>query len=197
LLLKYYRRRDMAKSKLRKDDYVMIIAGKDKGKTAQIISVDTENNRVFVEGTGLSTVNTKAVKARKANEKGGLVKMPGSVDISNVLPVCAACNKPTRIGVSIVDGNKVRVCKKCGEVLVTKKASAKAAAKATVRKKTAVKKADAEVQNTEVIAPVTETATIAPVEEKEVKKTTATVRTKKKVESADSDKKDVGNSDNK
>lgn len=187
----------MAKSKLRKDDYVMIIAGKDKGKTAQIISVDTENNRVFVEGTGLSTVNTKAVKARKANEKGGLVKVPGSVDISNVLPVCAACNKPTRIGVSIVDGNKVRVCKKCGEVLVTKKASAKAAAKATVRKKTAVKKADAEVQNTEVIAPVTETATIAPVEEKEVKKTTATVRTKKKVESADSDKKDVGNSDNK
>lgn len=187
----------MAKSKLRKDDYVMIIAGKDKGKTAQIISVDNENNRVFVDGTGLSTVNTKAVKARKANEKGGLIKMPGSIDMSNVLPVCAACNKPTRIGVAIVDGNKVRVCKKCGEVLVTKKASAKAVAKATVRKKTAVKKVDVETQDTEVKTPIAETEITVPAEKTEVKKTTATVRTKKKVENTDSDKDNVGSSDKK
>ena len=91
----------------------------------------------MVEGEGLATVNTKAVKARKANDKGGLVKQPGSVDISNVMPICSACNKPTRVGYRMEDGKRVRYCKKCGAVLVTKKAAKakKATTKAAVRKK--------------------------------------------------------------
>ena len=127
----------MTKYSVKKDDYVMIIAGKDKGKTAQVTAINTEKHRVLVEGEGLATVNTKAVKARKANDKGGLVKQPGSVDISNVMPICSACNKPTRVGYRMEDGKRVRYCKKCGAVLVTKKAAKakKATTKAAVRKK--------------------------------------------------------------
>ncbi len=128
----------MAKYSVKKEDYVMIIAGKDKGKTAQVTAIDTDKHRVLVEGNDLVTVNTKAVKARKANEQGGLVKQPGSVDISNVMPICAACGKPTRVGIREEDGKRVRYCKKCGATLVTKKATKAAAKKttrATVRKK--------------------------------------------------------------
>ncbi len=126
----------MTKYSVKKDDYVMIIAGKDKGKTAQVTAVNTASHRVLVEGDGLATVNTKAVKARKANDQGGLVKQPGSVDISNVMPICSACNKPTRVGYRVEDGKRVRYCKKCGAVLVTKKAQkAKKTTKAAVRKK--------------------------------------------------------------
>ena len=112
----------MTKYSVKKDDYVMIIAGKDKGKTAQVTAVNTEAHRVLVEGEGLATVNTKAVKARKANDQGGLVKQPGSVDISNVMPICSACNKPTRVGHVFIEGEgktsrrKRRMCKKCKAV---------------------------------------------------------------------------------
>ncbi|HHX49282.1 MAG TPA: 50S ribosomal protein L24 [Clostridiales bacterium] len=137
----------MAKRNIIKDDYVMIIAGKDKGKTAQVVSVNHKTNRVFIEGQGLATQTTKAVKAQRATDVGGLVKRPGSVDVSNVMPICSACNNPTRVGHTEVDGKHVRVCKKCGEVLVTKKSAARTVKKATkakaaVRKKTAKKTED-------------------------------------------------------
>lgn len=135
-------------SSVKKNDYVMIIAGKDKGKQGQILSIDTDNNRAAVEGKGLS-VKKKAVKARKASDKGGIIEMPITVDVSNLMPICAACNKPTRVGNEERDGKKVRICKKCGAVLETKKAVEKKA-KATTRKKT--KKA-AEAAETVATAP--------------------------------------------
>ncbi|HIU99791.1 MAG TPA: 50S ribosomal protein L24 [Candidatus Stercoripulliclostridium merdipullorum] len=134
----------MAKFSVKKDDYVMIIAGKDKGKTAQVLAVNKDNHRVLIEGKGLVTVNKKAVKARKASDKGGIIEQPGSVDISNVMPVCSACNTPTRVGYAEQDGKKVRICKKCGAVLVTKKPA---------QKKTRAKKADADAAATTEAAP--------------------------------------------
>ncbi|MDR0855234.1 MAG: 50S ribosomal protein L24 [Christensenellaceae bacterium] len=126
---------------VKKGDFVKVIAGKDKGKTAQVTAVNAETHRVQIEGKDLKTVNIKAVKARKANEKGGLVKQAGSVDISNVLPVCAACGKATRVGYKVLEnGEKVRICKKCGEVLVTEKAATKRASKAEAKADTANKK---------------------------------------------------------
>ncbi|MFA5449519.1 MAG: 50S ribosomal protein L24 [Clostridia bacterium] len=113
----------MAKYSIKKDDFVMIIAGKDKGKTAQVIAINAAKHRVLVEGKDLNTVNKKAVKARKATDKGGLIEQPGSVDISNVMPICSACGKPTRVGRGEKDGEKIRICKKCGAELITKKAS--------------------------------------------------------------------------
>lgn len=121
------------KLSVKKGDFVKIIAGQDKGKTGQILSVDTDKGRVVVEGKDIAHAK-KAVKARKASDKSGIITIPKSIDVSNVMPVCAECGKATRVKHAIVDGKKVRVCK-CGAVLETKKIKDDKKAKATVRKK--------------------------------------------------------------
>ncbi len=127
------------KLSVKKGDYVKIIAGSDKGKTAQIIAVDLDKGRVTVEGKDVGQVK-KAVKARKASDKSGIINMPKTVDASNVMPICASCGKATRVKHAIVDGKKVRMCK-CGAVLETKKKEEKKA-KATVRKRSTKKAAE-------------------------------------------------------
>lgn len=124
---------------VKKGDYVMIISGKDKGKPCLVTGVDTAKGRALVEGKDLKTVNKKAVKGRKASDRSGIIEQPGTVDISNLMPICSACNKPSRIKKQEIDGKKQRICVKCGEVLVTKKPAPekKAKAKATVRRKSA------------------------------------------------------------
>ncbi len=144
---------------VKKGDFVKIIAGNDKGKFGQIVAIDRENGRVTVEGKDLSVVK-KAVRARKANDKAGIVEMPKTYDISNVMPVCAACGKATRVRHAIVNGKKVRICAKCGEVLETKKAEKK---KTTTRRK----------KTTTTTATTDATATEAP---------KTTVRRRKKTE---------------
>lgn len=139
---------------VKKGDYVKIIAGNDKGKFGQIVGVDRKNGRVAVEGKDLSVVK-KAMRARKATDKAGIIELPKTTDISNVMPVCAACGKPTRVRHQEVDGKKVRVCAKCGAVLETKKAKEDKKAKATVRKR---KKAD---ESAEVVENNTTTTTDA------------------------------------
>jgi len=143
---------------VRKGDFVKIIAGADKGKTAQIVAVDPDSGRVMLEGKDIGVVH-KSKKARKANDKSGIVSMNKTVDASNVMPVCAACGKPTRVKHKIVDGKKFRVCE-CGEVLETRKLKEeKKAAKASVRKR---KKEEAEkIAAPEIEVPVKadETAT--------------------------------------
>lgn len=162
------------KLSVKKGDFVKIIAGSDKGKTAQIVAVDTEKGRVTVEGKDVGQVK-KAVKARKASDRSGIINMPKTIDASNVMPICAACGKPTRVKHAVVDGKKVRMCK-CGAVLETKKVKEEKKAKATVRKRT--KKAEAEnVSSTAIdksveaavgVAP-TATETVEPAETAETK----------------------------
>ncbi|HKL73558.1 MAG TPA: 50S ribosomal protein L24 [Clostridia bacterium] len=150
---------------VKKGDYVKIIAGDDKGKMAQIIAVNTDKGRVFLEGKDIS-VAKKAKKSRKANDKSGIITIPKSISVSNVMPVCASCGKTTRVKYSEVDGKKVRTCE-CGAVLETKKVATKEEkkAKATVRKK---------VKATEEIAVNTaEETTVAATEEKVVEATEA------------------------
>ena len=134
--------------KIKQNDTVYVIAGKDKKATGRVISVDTEANKIKVEGV---CVQTKHQKARRANETSGIVKVTGSIDASNVMIVCPACGKNTRVGYSIAGDKKIRVCKKCGKPLdvkaEVKKATKKAAAKKTdaaekKTRKTAAKKAD-------------------------------------------------------
>ncbi|MBR1747467.1 MAG: 50S ribosomal protein L24 [Clostridia bacterium] len=123
------------KLSVKKGDFVKIIAGSDKGKTAQIIAVDAEAGRVTVEGKDVSQ-NKKAVKARKASDRSGIINMPKTIDVSNVMPICAACGKAVRVKHSVdAEGKKVRICGKCGAVLETKKKEEKKA-KTTVRKRT-------------------------------------------------------------
>ena len=130
-------------SLLKKGDAVKIIAGNDNGKTGTIIAIDRKANRVAVQGEGVS-MSKNFVKPRNAQEKGGIVDKERFIDVSNVMVICPACNKATKIAVKDVDGKKVRVCKHCGASLDEAKASAKKAAakKTTATKKTTAKKAE-------------------------------------------------------
>ena len=94
-------------------DRVVVIAGKDKGKIGNIKKVDTEKGKVIVEGANMVTKAQKPQPA--AGIQGGLIKLEAPIESSNVMVVCPACDKPTRIKHAVVDGKKVRVCKKCGE----------------------------------------------------------------------------------
>ena len=100
---------------VKKTDRVVIIAGKDKGKMGNIKKVDLEKARVIVKGENMITKAQKPQPA--AGIQGGLIKMEAPIDSSNVMIVCPACDKATRVETKIVDGKKVRVCKKCGEQL--------------------------------------------------------------------------------
>ena len=122
--------------KIKKNDTVYVVAGKDKKSTGKVLSVDTEANMIKVEGV---CVQRKHRKARKAGETSGIVSQVGSINASNVLIVCPACGRNTRVGY-VVDGDKkVRVCKKCGASLDVKPEAKKTAKKAAAATKTAAK----------------------------------------------------------
>ena len=93
----------------------MVIAGKDKGKIGNVKKVDLEKGRVIVEGANMVTKAQKPQPA--AGIQGGLIKLEAPIDSSNVMIICPACEKATRIKYDVVDNKKVRVCKKCGEKL--------------------------------------------------------------------------------
>lgn len=101
------------KFKIRKDDTVEIIAGKDKGKRGSVIRVIRDKDRVIVSGANLVK---KAMKKRSQQDQGGIVEVEAPVHISNVAIVCKKCG-PTRIGYKLDGDKKTRVCRKCGETL--------------------------------------------------------------------------------
>ena len=97
--------------KIRKDDKVVVIAGSDKGKQGKVLSVDPKANKVIVEGV---QVASKHYKARRQGEEGGIIKKETPVFASKVMLVCPKCGKATRVGHAVIEGKKVRACKKCG-----------------------------------------------------------------------------------
>jgi large subunit ribosomal protein L24 len=99
------------KYKIKKNDNVEIITGKDRGKTGRVLRLDKENGRVYIEGRNMVK---KAMKQRKQNQKGGIVEIEAAIDISNVMILCKKCGK-TRLGNKIEKDKKVRICKKCGD----------------------------------------------------------------------------------
>ena len=101
------------KYKLRKEDTVEIIAGKDKGKRGRILKIIRDKDRVVVEG---ANIVKKAKKRRNQQDRGGIIEVEAAVHYSNIAMVCKKCG-PTRIGYKIEGENKTRVCKKCGEAL--------------------------------------------------------------------------------
>ncbi len=96
-------------------DRVVITAGKDKGKEGNIKKALPSEGKVIVEGANMITKATKANPAYGI--QGGLIKKEAPLDSSNVMVICPSCSKPTRIAHKVVEGKKVRVCKKCGEQL--------------------------------------------------------------------------------
>jgi large subunit ribosomal protein L24 len=101
---------------IRKNDNVVVVTGKDRGKRGRVLKVVPEKNRLVVEGVNIIKRHTKPNPQR--NIKGGLVEREAALHASNVQVVCPECGKPTRIGKKILgDGRKVRVCRKCEGVV--------------------------------------------------------------------------------
>ena len=101
------------KYKLRKEDLVQVIAGKDKGKQGKILKIDRDKGRVIIAGINMIK---KAMKKKKQTDRGGIVEIEAPLDISNVMIVCKKCG-PVKIGYKIDGDTKKRVCRKCGEAL--------------------------------------------------------------------------------
>ena len=99
---------------VKKGDKVMVISGKDKGKTGVILASYPKQSRVIVEGVNIVK---KHSKPSQMNPQGGILSQEAPVHVSNVMPIDPKSGEPTRVGYKTVDGKKVRVAKKSGEVL--------------------------------------------------------------------------------
>ncbi|MBR0352519.1 MAG: 50S ribosomal protein L24 [Oscillospiraceae bacterium] len=97
--------------KIKKDDKVVVLAGKDKGKQGKVLIADPKGGKVVVEGVNVAT---KHQKPQGQNREGGIIKIETPIYVSKVQLVCPKCGKETRVGYKLADGKKVRVCKKCG-----------------------------------------------------------------------------------
>lgn len=96
---------------IKKDDKVVVLSGKDKGKTGKVLSADPRNGKVLVEGVNVAT---KHQAPKKQGDEGGIIKAETPIYVSKVQLVCPKCGKPTRVAHKIADGKKSRVCLKCG-----------------------------------------------------------------------------------
>lgn len=101
---------------VKKDDEVLVLAGKDQGKRGKVLRVFPARNRAVVENINFIRRHTRPNPQR--NIKGGIVEREAPVQLSKLMVVCRECSRPARVGfVILADGKKVRVCKKCGGTL--------------------------------------------------------------------------------
>ncbi len=101
------------KIRIKKDDKVKVLTGKDKGKIGKVLKVVKKTNRVVVENINVVKVHQRP---SQASPQGGIVDKAMPIDISNLMLMCNSCVKPTRIGIKqLEDGKRVRICKKCDQ----------------------------------------------------------------------------------
>ena len=106
----------MSLMRIKKNDTVMVISGKDKDKQGVVIDVLSKKgkvDKVRIQGLGLVVRHSKA---RKQGEVSSIKKMETYFDVSKVMPVCASCKKPCRLNTTLVEGKKARMCNRCEEV---------------------------------------------------------------------------------
>jgi large subunit ribosomal protein L24 len=107
--------RGAVKYPIRKNDMVMVIAGRERGKTGKVLKVIPDRARVIVERMN---VVKRHSKPRGAASPGGIVEKEAPIAISNVMVFCEKCNAPVRVGTKVAaDGTRSRVCRRCGEAL--------------------------------------------------------------------------------
>jgi len=104
---------------LKRGDVVRVMAGKEKGKEGTILRSLPREGAVLVERLNLIK---KATRPTQQNQKGGIIQKEGKIALSNVMILCPFCNKPARIAIKVLqDGEKVRSCRRCDEILVSQK----------------------------------------------------------------------------
>lgn len=99
---------------IKKGDTVQIVTGKDRGKTGKVASVNAQTMRLTVEGLNMFK---KHKRPTKQGEKGQIISRAHSMDASNAMLLCPSCKKPSRVGVRVDGGKKIRVCKRCGATI--------------------------------------------------------------------------------
>jgi large subunit ribosomal protein L24 len=101
--------------KLRKNDTVVVIAGKDRGKKGKVRRALPNEDRVIVEGLNMIKRHSRT---RRAARQAGIIELEAPIHVSNVMLVCGKCGNPTRVGFRfLADGKKVRICNSCREVI--------------------------------------------------------------------------------
>jgi len=101
--------------KIRKNDNVLVIAGKERGKKGKVRRALPGENRVIVEGLNMIKRHSRA---RRAARQAGIIELEAPIHVSNVMLICDKCGEATRVGFEVLaDGKKVRVCNSCGEVI--------------------------------------------------------------------------------
>ncbi len=98
--------------RIKKDDNVKIISGKDNGKTGKVLRTIRDKNRIVVDGLNIIKKHTRP---KKEGEKGERVEIPAPINVSNVMLICPNCSKLTRVAYSKNGEAKMRICKKCGK----------------------------------------------------------------------------------
>jgi large subunit ribosomal protein L24 len=101
-------------TKIKKNDKVKVIAGKDKGKIATVLKVLKDRDLVLVEGVNMVK---KHVKPGSVSKEGGIVSIEKPIHVSNVMYYSEKAGRPVRVGFKVTDGKKFRICKKTGEIL--------------------------------------------------------------------------------
>ena len=104
----------MNNMKIKTNDRVKIVAGKDRGKEGKVIQVFPKEGKVVVEGLNIMK---KHLRPRKQGEKGQVIELAAPFNASNVMLLCEKCGKPTRVGYKIEEKGKNRICRKCKEVI--------------------------------------------------------------------------------
>jgi large subunit ribosomal protein L24 len=101
--------------RIKKNDTALVLTGKNKGKSGRVLSVTPSEDQIIIEGVN---VIKRHMKPSKKYAQGGIIEKEAPVHLSKVMLVCPKCSKPTRIGNTIPgDGKKLRICKKCKEVM--------------------------------------------------------------------------------
>lgn len=102
-------------ARIKKNDTVKILSGRDRGKTGKILFIWPDKNRALIQGRNLVK---KHQRKTKEDQQGGVIQKESPIDVSNLMLVCQKCSKSTRVGFSALsDGTKVRLCKKCKELI--------------------------------------------------------------------------------
>ena len=103
--------------RIRKNDMVLVISGNQKGKKGKALKVFPKTEKIIVEGVRLIKRHSKPTQK---NPKGGIIEKEASINVSNVMVICSKCNTATRVGIkTLEDGRKARVCKSCGEMILS------------------------------------------------------------------------------
>ena len=102
-------------ARIKTDDQVIVLSGKDRGKQGKVLRVDLKNDRVYVEGLNLIKRHTKAQQTGPiAQQQGGVIEKENGIHVSNVALIDPKDGKPTRVGIEIVEGKRVRVARRSG-----------------------------------------------------------------------------------